>query len=172
MWAKFLTNLAKKIEAWMNKSKEKVTPPILKPEPKPQETSGLPVGVDALEWSTIHWYGQNNASKAIPTKILRGATIYGDNRVILDYDTNADWPAICPAVEGCRSSFLVFTNAIDGALRGGHTDHMRLNAKERDLGNLYNGYIMAGVPRNKDLYIAIASHDGRQRSNVVLAVRK
>jgi hypothetical protein len=125
---------------------------------------------DAIDYSKIVWHGQNKANRAIITKVLRSVTIYGDNRVMLDYDTNSDWPE-CKVIPGCRSSFMVFTE-INGIMQGGHTDHMRLNAKQRDLGNLYNGYLMGEVPRGQTLYVAIASHDGKERSNIVKAIRK
>lgn len=166
-----------KIKAWIYKilgasETSGGTPPPPTPQPPTTDAPSVPVGTDALPWETINWEGQNQAKNALPTKLLRSVTIYGDNRVMLDYDTNTDWPRLCRAVEDCHSSFMVFTTAIDGALRGGHIDHMRPNAKERDLGNLYNGYIMSDVPRGKDLYIAIASHDGKYRSNMVKAIRK
>jgi hypothetical protein len=149
-------------------------PDTIPTAPTTPDSQTTPSGTDALPWDSINWLGQNKAKNALPTKVLRSVTVHGDNRVILDYDTNSDWPdGKCPAgVEGCRSSFMVFLLAGDGNLTGGHIDHMRLNAKERNLGNLYNGYLMTGVPRGRDLYIAIASHDGKQRSNMVKAIRK
>jgi hypothetical protein len=125
---------------------------------------------DTIDYSKIVWHGQNKADKATITKVLRSVTIYGDNRVMLDYDTNSDWPG-CRVIEGCRSSFMVFTE-MDGVIQGGHVDHMRLNAKQRDLGNLYNGYLMGAVPHNQVLYCCIASHDGKERSNIVMCIRK
>ena len=125
---------------------------------------------DAIDYSKIIWHGQNKADKAVITKVLRSVEIRGDMHVKLDFDTNSDWPE-CRVIPGCRSSFMVFTE-IDGVLHGGHVDHMRLNAKTRDLGNLYNGYLMGAVPHNQVLYCCIASHDGKERSNIVMCIRK
>jgi hypothetical protein len=147
------------------------TPPkTTPPTPTPSGTPSLEL-VDSLPWETIHWHGQNQAKDAVKSKILRSATISGDMHVSLDYDTNSDWPA-CKVIPGCQASFMVFTTAIDGALRGGHCDHLKTDCKTRDLGNLYNGYLLSGVPRGQDLYIALASHDGKQRTNLVKAIRR
>ena len=177
----FKTKLIEKIKAWFKKQFGGPDAPQTTTQDNPKQpdtTSGPSAPVtesgfpaDVLPWDTIHWAGQNNASKAVVTKLLRSVKIYGDMDVRLDFDTNKNWPRICKAVSDCHSSFMVFTTAIDGALRGGHIDHMRPDAKQRDLGNLYNGYILQGVPRGKDIYVAIASHDGKERSNLVKAER-
>lgn len=178
IWKKWFQRLLEKLEI-ITKDKDDrdgnyppYNPP--KPDTTPDSiptTPQVPVGTDVLGWETIHWYGQNQARNAIPTKVLRSATVSGDMNVRLDYDTIDDWPA-CKVIPGCQASFMVFTTALDGALRGGHTDHLKAGCKTRDLGNFYNGYLIAGVPRNQNLYIAIASHDGRYRSNLVKAIRK
>jgi hypothetical protein len=125
---------------------------------------------DAIDYSKIIWHGQNKADKAVITKVLRSVEIRGDMHVKLDYDTNADW-VDCKVIPGCKSSFIVAVE-IDGVFHASHIDHMKSGAKTRDLGNLYSGYAIENVPRGKDLYVAIASHDGRWRSNIVKAIRK
>lgn len=125
-------------------------------------------GIDELPWETITWVGQANCSKALPTKILRSAKMRG-SQVILDYDTNSDWNA---EQHGdwdrlCYGRFCVFYIK-DGKIIGGHSDHLILNKKDRDLGNCFNGYLFnPAPPKDAELYIALVSNDRKNRTNIV-----
>ena len=85
MWARIKAAIRK----WINKKLPEVTPPILKPDPKPQEGTQTPPGVDALPSETIRWIGQANCSGALPTKVLRSASRRGDN-VDIDWELHLE----------------------------------------------------------------------------------
>ena len=158
------------IKKWIEKKLPEVTPPILKPESKPQPQSPLPVGVDAMPWDSIRWIGQANCSQAMPTKVLRSVRRNGD-RLDIDWDGNTGWNPEHhndwePGID-CYGRFLCFV-VRDGVLVGGHVDHMKKGCDNRDTKNIFGEYIFLPPVRPDEIrYYACASNDRKNRTNLV-----
>lgn len=148
----------------IEKDKTEVTAPTTTTTIPPAASSGI----DELPWESITWLGQANCSKALPTKLLRSAKMRG-SQVILDYDTNSDWNVEWHGGwdRACYGRFCVFYIK-DGRIIGGHSDHLILNKKDRDLGNCFNGYLFnPAPPEDAELYVALVSNDRNNRTNIV-----
>jgi len=147
------------------------------PEPaQPPEAPVVPQSPVTAEpkWAAVQLVCKNgewrlDPGKAAITRALRSAKREGKNLIRMDYDSVRDWPR--HSMEGGKwfSWAGVCVAWLDrDVLVTSWFDHIAGEPKPvKDLKNWGNGYVLGGVPGDRQLYIYLISTDGRQRTNMV-----